>query len=685
MTGKATTSSQPDLAEESGKVCDPKKICKQKLVNILNYVNFINGDIIVHLRHKKFNEVISVAAKPRPCTGDIIECLWNEPPKNIFASHDFLFFVIDNGLAMMSVQPIVEEITEEGIVFSLQEDCATEYARRKSLRRRSADVRAEILQNGVLLSGVLSDFNGSSFRIELSAESCAVFRYLNAEEQVTLIMKKRDNILYSGEGRITGQRRDNRTKMCIIEPTTSRISRYKNKEFRSSRHRIVPSPSMFFDHPFDGGTVNLEIGDIGGSGFSVEEHAREAVLFPGLILPEAEIVFASDFAIKCQAQVVYRKTISDGGNCVFKHGIAFLDMGNQDQIRLSAYLHHYSDRKSYVCNKVSQERLWRFFFESGFLYPEKYTSMERRKEGFKETYRRLYMENAHVARHFIYQEKGIILGHMAMVRFYENAWLIHHHAASREGNLRAGIAVLKQVGRYINDFHSLRSTHMNYVICYFRDNNKFPTRVFGGCYNAVADPKICSLDSFAYHRFIKGFRPSLPEAIELEKSHPEDIEELKRCYEHHSGGLMLRAFDLEPALVDCDDLNREFGKIGFTRKRLLFSLKKSGNLKAVIMVNISDVGLNFSNLTNCMHFFVVDEENLAYEDFNSAISSLSAYYEEHEIPVLIYPTRFVVARKIPYEKLYNLWVYNMQALDKYFRYISNLFAHHNRENIGDHN
>jgi hypothetical protein len=685
LIGEETSSPKNERAEQSGNVCDAKKICKQKLVNILNYVNFIDGDIIVHLRHKKFNEVISVAAKPRPCSGDIIECRWNESPKNIFESHDFLFFIIDNGLAMMSVQPLVEEITEEGIVFSLQEDCATEYARRKSVRRRSAGVRAEILQNGVLLSGVLTDFSGSSFCIDIAAESFAAFRYLNAEEQVTVIMKKRDDILYSGEGRITGQRRDNRTNMFIVEPTTGRISRYKNKEFRSLRHRIVPSPSMIFNHPLGGGVFSLEIEDLGGSGFSVEEHASEAVLFPGLILPEVEIVFASDFLIKCQAQVVHRKTISDGKNCVFKHGIAFLDMGNQDQIRLSAYLHRYSDSKSYVCNKVSQERLWRFFFESGFLYPEKYISMERRKESFKETYRRLYMENAHVARHFIYQEKGIILGHMAMVRFYENAWLIHHHAASRAGNLRAGIAVLKQVGRYINDFHSLRSTHMNYVICYFRDDNKFPNRVFGGCFHAVADSKICSLDAFAYHKFIKGVRPPVPEAIELEKSHPEDIEELKRCYEHHSGGLMLRAFDLEPALIDCDDLNREFGEIGFTRKRLLFSLKKAGILKAVVMVNISDVGLNFSNLTHCMHFFAVDEEDLAYEDFNSAISSLSEYYEEHEIPVLIYPTRFVVARKIPYKKLYNLWVYNMQALDKYFRYISNLFAHHNQENIGDNN
>jgi hypothetical protein len=680
LKSKVITGLQTDQAEQSVKERSAKKVCKQKLVNLLNYVNFSNADIIVHLRHRKFNEVISITAKPQPCKGDILQCFWNGPSKNIFASFDFLYFVIDGGLVMTTVQPEVQEFTEEGIVFSLGEECAIEYSRRKSVRRRSTGVNAEVLQNGVLFSGVLRDFSGVSFSIAIPEEAFASFRYLNPGEPVMFLLKKQYDILFSGAVRIISQRREGHSHMLIVEPTTCRINRYKNKEYRSSRHRIIPLPSMVFDHPFGGATFSLEIEDLGGSGFSVEEHASEAALFPGLILPEVEIVFASDFSIKCQAQVVYRKTRSDGKNDYVRFGIAFLDMDNRDQIRLSAYLHHYSDNKSYVCNKVSQENLWRFFFESGFIYPEKYSSMEGRKENFRETYRRLYMDNAYIARHFIYQEKGAILGHMAMVRFYENAWLIHHHAASRAGNLRAGVAVLNQVGRYVNEFHSLRATHMNYVICYFRDNNKFPSRVFGGCATALKNPKSCSLDSFAYHKFIKGYRISAQEEIELENCQPADIEELKRFYEHHSGGGMLKAFDLEPDLIHCEDLNREFEKIGFKRHRKLFSLRKKGHLKAVIMVNISDVGLNFSNLTNCMHFFAVDEEDLSYEDFEAAISRLSGDYEETEIPVLIYPTRFVVSANINYEKLYTLWVLNVQALDQYFEFIDSLFARHHREN-----
>jgi hypothetical protein len=77
------------------------------------------------------------------------------------------------------------------------------------------------------------------------------------------------------------------------------------------------------------------------------------------------------------------------------------------------------------------DALWNFFFDTGFIYPEKYAFFQANKEAIKKTYERLYSQSPHVARHFICQEKGAILGHMAMVRFYENSWLIHHHAATR--------------------------------------------------------------------------------------------------------------------------------------------------------------------------------------------------------------------------------------------------------------
>ena len=92
------------------------------------------------------------------------------------------------------------------------------------------------------------------------------------------------------------------------------------------------------------------------------------------------------------------------------------------------------------------------------------------------------------------------------------------------------------------------------------------------------------------------------------------------------------------------------------------------------MVNVSDIGLNLSDLTNCIHALVIDSDDLPKEIFYSCLSLLYRYYEQEEIPVLLYPLRYASDRSIPYDKVYNLWVLNNQYLDTYFKHIENLFS-----------
>jgi hypothetical protein len=261
-----------------------------------------------------------------------------------------------------------------------------------------------------------------------------------------------------------------------------------------------------------------------------------------------------------------------------------------------------------------------------------------------------------------------------MVRFYENTWLFHHHAATGAGFSKAGLVVLDQIGRYVNDFYCLYSTHMNFVICYFRPENRFPNRIFGGFANYLNERKGCSLDSFAYFHFPKAFEGDFSESWTLTKTQPEDLLELEIFYEYKSGGLMLHALDLEPGMIDSEDLNKEYQVFGFKRKRHLFSLKKDNNTKAVIMVTLSDVGLNLSNLTNCIHVFVLDSDNLPRNILYSSLSQLSHYYEQEEIPILLYPVSYAEIQPIACEKIYNLWSINTQYTDRYLKYIESLFT-----------
>jgi hypothetical protein len=236
------------------------------------------------------------------------------------------------------------------------------------------------------------------------------------------------------------------------------------------------------------------------------------------------------------------------------------------------------------------------------------------------------------------------------------------------------LTVLNQIGRFINDSHNLYSAHMQYVFCYYRPDNKFPDRIFGGMGRRLKDPSRCSLDTFAYFHFQRPFQNSsdLPVLWDLTATRPEDLQELESFYRQESGGLMLDALDLGQGIIDRDQLSREYRKLGFKRESHLFSLKKNHNLKAVILVNVSDIGLNMSNLTNAMKVIVLDNDDLPKEVLLAALTQASAKYDENKVPVLIYPVSYAEAKGIMYEKLYTMWVLNMQNTDDYFSYLESM-------------
>ena len=266
------------------------------------------------------------------------------------------------------------------------------------------------------------------------------------------------------------------------------------------------------------------------------------------------------------------------------------------------------------------------------------------------------------------------MGHMAMIRFYNKTWLIHHHAARKSALNKAGLSVLDQVGRLGNASHQLLSLHMDYLMCYYRPENKFPNRVFGGAARSINDIKGCSIDTFAYfhHQKSSGRHAGLPHPWRLTDVQTEDLQELENFYQHIADGLMLEAQDLIPERVNIKGLAEEYHGLGLKRGRQLLALRNNGHLKAIVMINVADLGLNLSNLTNCIKIFVVDGQDFPKEIFSTVISTVADTFLQDEIPVLLFPAAYADTHNIAYEKHYNLWVINLQYTDPYFKYLNRL-------------
>ena len=654
-----------------------KSIARSHLVNRLNYLNFQDQTVLVGLRHVCYDNAVTLRARPLPCAGEHLDCTWAETAglQQLLLNYRFDYLLIPDGKKYLLVKPEVTSVDESGLSCVLPVTCR-EFQLRKIRRHASSGIAVQLSQHGALLHGEVLDFTPVSLRTEAMGQAPEIFCWINQETPLNLRLTAGDTVLYSGACDILWHSRLRSGSTFVLRQVNQNLQRFKGKRYRNSRQQLVPSPNIVFEHPIIGKRVNLKVMDLSGSGFSVEEHEEDSVLMAGLIIPTLKLSFAQGLSIRCKAQVVFRNPpeAGEGGGTV-RCGLAILDMDIRDHVKLLSLLHQAENERSYVGTEVDQDDLWRFFFETGFIYPEKYAYFQANKEQIKTTYAKLYDENPHIARHFIYQDRGAILGHMAMVRFYENSWLIHHHAARKSVSIRAGLAVLDQVGNYLNELGNFYFAHLRFVYCYYRPDNKFPSRVFGGFAVQQRDPRACSLDQFAYARFKgtgAGGSTPWPEPWELLPSSQFDRSELASFYEYSSGGLMIDAFDLEPGNVEAGQLANEYRRLGFKKETYSYALRKSGALKAFILVNCTDAGFNMADLTNCVTLVILDQE-LPADLVRLGLDKVSPHYEGGEMPVLTYPLSYVEKNALPCDKIYQLWILDLQYTDDYFRYCDSLF------------
>ena len=661
-----------EVAPDKLKIQDWKEIRRDRLINSLNRINFYDGKVVLVFKHLKYNSLLSVDALPQPCRDNHLICNWLESQDYLkkFNSYVFDHFFITDGFIKILVKAKLIDISYQWVKFNLPENCI-EICLRKVRRHNCQNVSFKLSQDGFFVEGILKSFSAASFSLYVPNDYRNILECIDKESPLNIILTNQFDVMYSGSCEICRISSDFKGTTIVLKPLTSQIQRYKSKKFRSVRQKLLPMPNIVFKHPLIGKKINLKAIDVSGSGFSVEEEVSNSTLIPGLIIPELSIELMNKVELKCSAQIIHRN-INDDGKAVC--GFTFQDMNLKDQISLTSLLHQAKNKKSYVCTKIDVDELWDFFFETDFIYPEKYSFIHKNKEEFRELYKKLYETNPDFAINFIYKDQGKIFAHMSMFRFYEKTWLINHHAANSAKRGKSGLIVLEQISRFINESHQFHSSFMDYVACYFRPQNKFPKIVFGGVAKNAKDLKKCSIDQFAYMPINSDYLcDSLSNSWSLSNAETDDIKALEVFYENESGGLALQALDLTPSKFENNVLNELYHQYGFKKDRKIFSLKYRDELIAFFVANISDIGMNMSDLTNCIKIFILEPNKLPLEEFSAALNEICKVYERNNVPIMIYPSIYAENNSISKSKIYNFWVLDVQNIgDIYFEHLHKL-------------
>jgi hypothetical protein len=210
-----------DTGDEQPRTGDT--VSKTALINKLNYVNFKDGTLLLNFHHRKYDKTITRIAKPQPCMGDTLDCLWTETDNfhHLEHTYEFLNFLLVDGNKLLRVEPELIKMDGEGIRLALPERCY-EISSRAATRHLSEGIRVQLLQNSSVFS--------------------------NEHET-----------LYTGECQIIRQTGGQQTRTYILEPLKQEIQRFRNKEYRSFRYELTPSPNIIFTHPFTNSIFNLKV------------------------------------------------------------------------------------------------------------------------------------------------------------------------------------------------------------------------------------------------------------------------------------------------------------------------------------------------------------------------------------------------------------------------------------------
>jgi hypothetical protein len=648
-----------------------KRIDQIKLINMINHLHFTGIPLFILLKHPVYQNSLLVKAHPEPCLGSHLKCRWDESyfQYKLESHHPLCLLITYNPFVIITSFNLLRSDNNSFTIQLPEKSYALN--QRQSQRQPCRGISAELMQSDFVARGELIDLSPTAFRIKTVSDTLKNNCWFNPDVPASIRLLSNEIIIYSESCKCIRWQDDHDISMEIVFASVSRhVSRFSAKKIRNPRRQIHPPLTAVFDHPFIEKKIQRDIFDISSTGFSIRDKPEEEVFFPGMTIPHLSLHLAGISIANCVAQIIYRRTEEND----IQYGFAILDMDIHSYSRINHILGINSDPRISVSTEVDVDALWDFFFQAGFIYPEKYGFCHAHRKDFIETYRKLYQENPEIARHITYEKNGRIYGHISMIRAYQRTWLVQHHAAMPIGNKFAGLVVLGQMMLFLNGMHQLSSMQMDYVISYFRPENKFPDRVFGGFARDINNSQACSLDLFTYLTLpVTSPERDLPQKWTLRESTSFDLWELKQFYNHHSGGLLLNILrSREPDPGD-ESLEEVFERLGLLRRCRNYSLLYQGHLKAVFIVDQSDLVINMSNLLNCIKVLITDPEGLPSELLSLAATKLGSVYNLDKATLLIYPASGIDSAGITYNKQYQLWILNLRYSNQFMDYVQKNF------------
>ncbi|MBS1810144.1 MAG: hypothetical protein JST84_18430 [Acidobacteria bacterium] len=289
----------------------------------------------------------------------------------------------------------------------------------------------------------------------------------------------------------------------------------------------------------------------------------------------------------------------------------YIEMTTSPGFQLSSVHQEYSRRVevSYpgvkVARDVTFDDIWNLFLESGFLYPEKVARLESVLPEIQQTVRALLRENGKLTATVALREAQMLEAHMNILRWYENTWIVQHLAALPM-SARTNCASARLTLGFT--FYGRLRPDIVWSKMYFRPNNPWPARVFGGYARRINDPQTSDLRTF--HYLVAATTDDSPKSltgIEVYQAGEEDRGLIEDWFTMRGRTTEVQANQLQASDDGLANLSRAYEQAGLMRRRESLIAARNGRVTGFALLEIASLGMNFSELTNAFTVHLMDD------------------------------------------------------------------------------
>ena len=633
----------------------PISIDQKSIINMINHLHFSQSQLFLYVKNKVSGDNFFIKATPYCVENTSVSLRYTHASSFDHAFMSLMGIAVDDGQKIMIIQIFPEKIEKCSVKVFLGETVGV-WNKRKTKRHQCTGIRVNMEMGTFNIQGFLLNFSSRGFRVGIYQQGISDKIDLTTLSLVMTTLYKDDHIIYKGACTVVRADTTDDNPYLILKNSSDTYNHYTARTFRNPRHKLIPTPKIMLRHPVLNRYLRYEISDLSTSGFSICEASKEGFFMPGMIFHNTSILFLGNYKLSCSTQLVYN---SKQDQSILKHGFVFLDMNIKDYDYLFSVLVNAYDRHINYMTTINTESLWSFFFSSGFIYQKKYTYIIRNIKNLKAIYRRLYKQAVGIFRCITYERNGAVFGHVSMIKAYPGIWMVHHLAAVPIDGKHIGIHILHQIINYLEGPFRLPSSDMDFLMFYYRPENKFPEFFFTTACAATNDRKICSIDLFDYVScHLSNKHIQLPNNWELEELSTRDLDQLINNYENESGGLLLDALCISLQKSKEEPIDNEYHKYNLKRKFSIHALKLKGMIKAAFIVDQSDIGVNLSELLNSIKIIISDSEGLEWDFLYNAICILGSIYKRKTLPIMVFPSGHRCLDTVTKEKRYRLLIIN---------------------------